>query len=153
MGGSEGEGGGSDSSNGGGDGSEEGGGGEGGSGNGGVDGGGGDGGGGEGDGEGVSKRQEHSWQPLLSTTFPCSHHRVHSTSGQEGQSSSSPPPHCPQVSAQLRWYQGWLHLCFFASQKLVGLMSPHGGAGGGGMAGGDGAAAHWPQVIAQLAWR
>ena len=61
--------------------------------------------------------------------------------------------HWPQVSAQLRWYQGWSHLYCFASQKLVGLMSPHGGGGGGGMAGGDGSAAHSPQVIAQLAWR
>ena len=60
--------------------------------------------------------------------------------------------HWPQVSAQLRWYQGWSHLYWFASQKLVGLMFPQDGAGGD-LAGGDGSAAHWPQVIAQLAWR
>ena len=69
--------------------------------------------------------------------------------GGDGDSST----HWPQVSAQLRWNQGWLHLFSFASQKLAGLISPHGCAGGGGTAGGDGAAAHWAQVIAQLIWR
>ena len=48
--------------------------------------------------------------------------------------------HWPQVSAQLRWYQGWLHLYSLTSQKLVGLMSPHGGAGDGDPAGGGDAA-------------
>ena len=48
--------------------------------------------------------------------------------------------HWPQVSAQLRWYQRWLQLYSLASQKLVGLMSPHGSAGDGDPAGGGGAA-------------
>ena len=48
--------------------------------------------------------------------------------------------HWPQVSAQLRWYQGWLHLYSLTSQKLVGSMSPHGGAGDGDPAGGGDAA-------------
>ena len=77
----------------------------------------------------------------------------HSQSVGAGGGEDESATHWPQVSAQLRWYQGWLHLYCFASQKLVGLMSPHGGAGGGGMAGGDGSVKHSPQVIAQLAWR
>tara|TARA_B110000196_G_scaffold76254_1_gene65459 strand:- start:392 stop:679 length:288 start_codon:yes stop_codon:yes gene_type:complete len=59
--------------------------------------------------------------------------------------------HWSQVSAQLRWNQGWSHLSVFFSQNVLGLMSWHGASvGGGGGGPGVAAAAHWPQVIAQL---
>ena len=59
--------------------------------------------------------------------------------------------HWSQVSAQLRWNQGWSHLSVFFSHHVLGLMSWHSASVSvSGPAGGDAAAAHWPQVIAQF---
>lgn len=89
--------------------------------------------------------QEHNWQPLLSTTFPCSHHRLHITSGHS-------VTQWPQVSAQLLWNHGCSHLCEFSSHHVLGFMSWQGAGAGAGGVGGGFAASHWPQVIAQLVW-